>query len=240
MKTVKLILLKCLILCSSWAMGQATISLITPYDRDTIETFYPLFAWQYFDIAENRDLEDYVYTLVEINSDQSATSAVQVNNPIIRIEGIQGYQFPYPFDAPKLKINQRYGWRIDRRINGIITHNSEAWEFIIYKEVIVPKKYVVLGIQESSDIITLSNEGFYFKVKSRYEASNLSVKLIDDKGIETSFTMGKDQKKSTEFELVETAPNCFYLKTSNLKSGVYKVIAVDPRKNKFSAKFKVL
>src|SRR5690606_25171647 len=145
MKTIKKLILIIGVQVLSVIAYTQNITLITPFDKDTIETFNPLFAWNYTNIGENRDDEDYIFTLVKIENDQSANAAVQVNNPLLRIEGIQGFQLIYPFDAPELVVNQRYGWRIQRRINGIITHESEAWEFIIWKEVILPMKYAVLN-----------------------------------------------------------------------------------------------
>ncbi len=223
----------------STLFAQELISLITPHDRDTIETFYPVLSWNYVNIGQYRDQERYVLTLVEIQEDQSANAAVQVNHPIIRIDGIQGFQFMYPFDAPALKINQRYGWRIQRSLNGVIVNESEAWEFIIYKEVKVPNKYVKLSLSNQNAVHVVKEEGFYFEVQSKYGNANLRIHVENEKGATVTHRMGTDEKQLNEYELTATAENYYYLKTRDLSPGIYKVIAKDGKGNQYSSKFKV-
>lgn len=227
------------LLSQGFLNAQELISLITPHDRDTIQTFYPVLTWNYVNIGQYRDQEYYILTLVEIQEDQSANSAVQVNTPVIRIEGIQGFQFMYPFDAPQLKVNQRYGWRIQRALNGVIVNESEAWEFIIVKEIKVPLKYVKLSLSPQNSVHTITSEGFYFQVLNKYGSTNYKITLLDERGNVVSYNMGDDTKLKSEYELSSTADNCYYLKTSNLASGIYQVKAVDAKGNKFTAKFKV-
>ncbi len=219
--------------------AQELISLITPHDRDTIETFYPVLSWSYFNIGQDRDQERYVLTLVQIQEDQSANAAVQVNHPMIRIDGIQGFQYMYPFDAPQLKINQRYGWRVQRVLNGIVINESEAWEFIIIKKVKVPNKYVKLLITPQNGVHNVVGEGFYFRVQSKYGQENLKIFLERENGERVSHQLGEDTKLMTEYELTKTSEDCYYLKTINLATGIYIVKAVDIKGNNYFSKFKV-
>lgn len=227
------------LLSQGFLNAQELISLITPHDRDTIQTFYPVLTWNYVNIGQYRDQEYYILTLVEIQEDQSANSAVQVNTPVIRIEGIQGFQFMYPFDAPQLKVNQRYGWRIQRALNGVIVNESEAWEFIIVKEIKVPLKYVKLSLTNQNTIHNIKDEGFYFEVQSKYGNNDLRIILENERGEQVVYRMGNDEKQLNEFELTATGQNYFYLKTSGLNAGTYKVIAKDKKGNQYTSRFRV-
>ncbi len=219
--------------------SQDYIYLITPYDRDTIETFYPLFSWNYNQLDENRNDVQYIFTLVEINEEQTATSALQVNTPILRIQNLSGFQLMYPFDAPILKVNQRYGWRVQRTINNIIMHESEAWEFIIVKELNVPLKYVKLALTPQNAPHIVKNEGFYFKVNTNYSVEKLKFILSDERGNEIDYQFGQDTKLKTEVELTTTSKNSYYLKTASLPMGIYTLVVRDPKGVKQYTKFEI-
>lgn len=238
MKTIYLLLL--FVISTFLSIGQNSISLIQPYDKDTIETVYPVFSWYGSDLAVPRGDVQYVFTLVELSSDQSANAGLIVNTPLIRIENIQGFQFSYPFDAPDLKYNRRYGWRLQKKSNGIIVSESESWEFILYKKVEIPRKYAVLSTDFNATIYEVNKVGFYFKLKSRYKSnSKMSFKVLNEKLQKMSVVIGEDEKLTKDEDLEPTGRDFFFLKTDVYPVGTYTLIVQDQKGNAYNARFRV-
>ena len=239
MKTIYLLLLF-YVLNSFSSIGQDAITLIQPYDKDTIETIYPVFTWYATDFSGERDDIRYVFTLVELNNDQSAHAGLLINTPLIQIGNIQGYQFSYPFDAPELKYNHRYGWRLQKQVNGAIVNESESWEFILYKEIIVPKKYVVLNTDFTSFIYDVNREGLYFKLKSRYKSNGtLNYKVLNDNSEIMRSELGDDEKLGQDDELEKTGQDFYFLKTDIYPEGTYTLIVKDQKGNTYNTRFRI-
>lgn len=240
MKKMYLLLLL-FVFCKSLAgFGQQIITLLTPHDKDTIETIYPVFSWYYVNPPEMRDDIRYVFTLVELKKNQSAQSGVTVNAPLIHIEGIQGFQFVYPFDAPELKYNHRYGWRLQRKVNGVITSESEAWEFILYKKVEIPMKYAVLNTDYNATTYEVNGQGFFFKLHTRYKtAGSLKYTVINDKSEKMQVNLGKDEKEGENQELEMTGRDFYFLKTNNYPPGTYILKVKDQKGNEYNTRFRV-
>jgi len=225
---------------TSFSIGQNSITLVHPYDKDTIETVYPVFSWFGTDLTDPRGDIQYTFTLVELSDDQSANAGLIVNTPLIKIENIQGSQFSYPFDAPDLKYNNRYGWRLQKKSNGIIVSESEAWEFILYKNVEVPKKYAVLSSDFNSTIYDVNKKGLYFKLKSRYKSSGkLNYKVLNSKSEEMEVVLGKDEKLGKDDELEQTGQDFYFLKTDIYPQGTYTLIVQDQKGNNYNTRFRI-
>lgn len=218
--------------------SQDLISLLSPYDKDTIETVYPVFNWYYLNNLQNRSDIKYTFTLVDLKKDQSAQAGISVNVPLVKINDIKGYQFAYPFDAPKLEYNHRYGWRIEKKVNGIVVSSSDAWEFILYKEIKLPNKYVVLDIVPGSSIYKVDHEiGLYFKLNSIYGNDKLKFYVENDRNELEKAQLAEDQKKGIEEELIKTNSSLHYLPTDNFQPGNYRLIAKDIKGNEYSCRF---
>lgn len=218
--------------------SQDLISLLSPNDKDTIETVYPVFNWYYLNDFQDRNEIKYTFTLVDLKKNQSAQAGISVNVPLVKINDIKGYQFAYPFDAPKLEYNHRYGWRLEKKVNGIVVSSSDAWEFILYKEIKLPNKYVVLDIVPGSSIYEVDNEiGFYFKLNSIYGNEKLTFYVENDQGEMVKVQLAGDKKKGIEEELIETNSSLHYLPTNNFQPGTYRLIAKDIRGNEYSCRF---
>ena len=99
------------------ALGQDNISLITPFDGDTIETKNPLLSWSYlggFDASNDRTY--YRLLVVELEDEQTAEAGIIVNQPLVKMDKVTGAQYFYPYDAPELEDGHRYGWQIHKDI----------------------------------------------------------------------------------------------------------------------------
>ncbi|TSJ41865.1 hypothetical protein [Fluviicola chungangensis] len=220
--------------------GQTNIVLVSLPDKDTIDYQYPVFTWFYPSMDDSRQIVKYNYVLTQLNSEQSAQAGVLVNQPLIRINDIQGFQYVYPFDAPELEYGKRYGWQLEKTVNNVITEKSEAWEFTLYKEISVPMKYAILNTDYTAANYEVVGEGFYFKLNSRYKSgTGLKFKVLNDKSEQMDVNFGKDEKQIAELELEKTGEDFYYLKTAGYPSGTYTLIVKDPKGNEYNTRFRI-
>lgn len=225
---------------TSYLEAQTNFMLISLPDKDTIDYKYPVFNWYYAQSNEARIDVKYNYVLVELKPEQSAVSGIAVNQPLLRITGVEGFQLVYPFDAPELQFGKRYGWQLEKTVNNIIVEKSEAWEFILYKELIVPMKYAILNTDYTSVNYDVVGEGFYFKINSRYKTDNgLKFKVFNEKSELVSVNFGKDEKQIAELELEKTGEGFYYLKTNGYSSGIYTLIVKDQKGNEYNTRFRI-
>lgn len=216
------------------------ITLITPYDKDTIETVYPMFSWHYIDLPGARLDVKYDFILVKLNEDQSASAGLIVNTPLIHINGIAGFNYAYPFDAPELKYNNRYGWKIQKKVNNIVVSESEAWEFILYKEIKIPQKYALLNLSYSSTVYDVDDKGFFFKLPTKYKSTTPpKIVVLDDKSEQMLVKLGEDNKLVEDITTEETGRDFYFLVTKNYSPGIYTLKAVDPKGNEYNTRFRV-
>lgn|SRR5690554_150847 len=239
MKTIYLLLLF-YVLNSFSSIGQDAITLIQPYDKDTIETVYPMFSWHYMDLSGPRTDVKYSFILVELTKEQSASAGLVVNTPLIHIDGIAGFHFSYPFDAPPLEYNNRYGWKIQKKINGVVVSESEAWEFILYKEIKIPQKYALLNMSYSSTVYQVDEKGFFFKLNNRYRGKTpLNFVVLNEKSERMPVRLGEDEKLVEEFVTEGTGKDFYFLVTDGYPIGIYTLKTKDAKGNEYNTRFEV-
>lgn len=237
---VKYIYFWAVMMCCSFSYGQSNIMLISLPDKDTIDYRYPVFNWHYTSAPDGRDNIKYNYVLTELQTNQSALTGVTVNQPVLRINGIQGFQFVYPFDAPELQYGKRYGWQLEKTLNGIIVEKSEAWEFILYKVVIVPPKYAVLNSAYNATIYQVEGEGFYFKMNERYKSNGKpDCKVLNENSQSMEVQLGEDRKYGANEELEKAGREFNYLRTDIYPVGTYTLIVRDKKGNEYNTRFRI-
>lgn len=237
---IKQALLILMVTLSGMLNAQTNIMLISLPDKDTIDYKYPVFNWHYTEMPESRDNIKYNYVLVELNPDQSALAGVTVNQPLIRINGVQGFQLVYPFDAPELQYGKRYGWQLEKTLNNIIVEKSEAWEFTLYREVLIPAKYSVLNTDYSATVYEVTGDGFYFKLPARYKVSgNPNCRVLNENSETMEVQLGEDQKLGEDEEPEKTGRDFHYLRTDQYAAGTYTLIVKDPKGNEYNTRFRV-
>lgn len=235
---IKQIFLLLLLNVSFIANSQNSLFLVSLADKDTIDHKYPVFNWYYTSMKEGRDVIRYNYTLVELKNNQSATAGVTVNQPKLRINGVQGFQLVYPYDAPELEYNKRYGWQLEKTVNNVIVEKSEAWEFILYRKTEIPMKYAILNTDYSATTYEVNGKGFFFKLHSRYKMNGpLDYSVWNDKHQRVEANLGEDEKADKEEELEKTGRDFYFLKTHTLPSGTYTLEVKDQKGNKYNTRF---
>ena len=229
-----------MLLCGKLAYGQGNIMLVSLPDHDTIDHRYPVFNWFYVSPPDGRDDVRYNYVLTELQSGQSALTGLTVNQPLLRINGVQGMQLVYPFDASELQYNHRYGWQLEKTVDGIITEKSEAWEFVLYRKVVIPMKYAVLNSAYNSTIYDVDGEGFYFKMLQRYRtASAPKCRVLNQSNEDMEVELGEDVKMGEDEEPEKSGREFHYLKTDLYPPGTYTLIVRDPKGNEYNTLFRI-
>lgn len=237
---IKQLVLLMALMASGFSYGQSNIMLISLHDKDTIDHRYPVFNWYYTSLPEGRDIIQYHFILTELKKNQSAEAGVTVNQPLLRINGVQGFQLVYPYDAPELEYGKRYGWQLQKTVNGVIVDKSEAWEFILYRKTEIPMKYAVLNTDYSATIYEVNDGGFFFKLHSRYKTSgNLKYLILNDKSEKVQVRLGEDEKLGENEDLEKTGRDFYFLNTKTLSSGTYTLEVKDQKGNKYNTRFRV-
>lgn len=223
--------------------GQSNILLISLHDKDTIDHRHPVFNWYYSPGPQGRDDIRYVFILTELKKGQSAESGITVNRALFRINGVQGFQLVYPYDAPELEYGKRYGWQLQKTVNGVITDKSEAWEFILYKPVKEPYKYVTLSSAPDATMYEAVNGKLFFVFKERYNLSDAKFYVYDSENKRTSAKLSNDlsdkrqQGDNSSFDLVRTGRNFFELDVRGASAGKYKLLVVNAKGDKYQLNF---
>lgn len=104
--------------------------LIIPEDQTAIEnTNLPQFSWlppTPMNIFTNLQYDLY---LVQIDSGQTASDALQTNIPILYQQDISGTSLLYPASAPGLLLDVQYAWKVVAKNNETPVSSSESWVF---------------------------------------------------------------------------------------------------------------
>jgi hypothetical protein len=217
--------------------------LVTPFDKDTIESTLPLLSWNHSEpfnaLAEG---EFYRMVVSEIKDKQGAEEAITVNTPVMVRNYLTVHNLQYPYDAKELQEGKRYAWQVHKMANNIVTNKTEAWEFIVRKP---PEeqnlKYVALQPTLSADAYMAYNGRIYFKFIEEYSAKgNLKAFIISDKGKEYPVDLYKDETKTKNTSsLKSTGDNRFELDLDiqNIKPGYYRMVIKNEKKQTFYLKF---
>lgn len=237
---MKHFMLSAFLMCLGNLFGQTNIVLISLDDKDTIDYRFPAFNWYYVSAPDGRDDVRYNFVLTELQPNQSPLIGVTVNQPLLRINGVQGFQLVYPFDAPELHYNHRYGWQIEKTVNNVITEKSEAWEFTLYRDIKMPAKYVYLNSDYSASIFEVEGEGFYFKMHERYRTTgNPQCRVMNESSVDMDVHLGEDLKYGNDDELEQSGREFHYLKTDSYPAGIYTLTVRDIKGNEYNTRFRI-
>lgn len=231
-----------ILILSGFSYGQTGILLVSLADKDTIDHKHPVFNWYYAPVPEGRDVIRYNYVLTALNKNQSALSGVTVNTPLLRINGVQGFQLVYPYDAPELEFGKRYGWQLEKTVNNVIVEKSEAWEFILYKPIIEPYKYVTLSTQPDATQYEATGGKLFFTLKERYNPAGTKCYIYDSANKITQARIAKDSDdaiahSTDQVVVTQTGSNFYELDVRSLAQGNYKLLVMNAKGQKYQLNF---
>ena len=143
--------------CFSYALAPfADLSLIDPYDQDSICNKRPLLSWQ--PLIPGVPGAFYQLVLVEMKSGQNATEAINYNLPVVNQLNITAPVLPYPPIAKELEAGKKYAWQVSAYKDQTVLNRSEVWEFSVNCRDTVKK---AVNDESYRDVEDLSRGNFY-------------------------------------------------------------------------------
>ncbi len=108
--------------------------LATPDNESEIEETRPLFSWiPPSPVAGSSNL-NYTMILVEMMEGQNKADALNMNRPLIEMEGISNPALIFPSDLPELEKGKWYAWQVQAFVGKTPIAKSEQWKFKIKKK----------------------------------------------------------------------------------------------------------
>jgi hypothetical protein len=131
--------------------------LMQPADSERVIVRRPFFTW--LPPAPFNSFSNLLYdwTLVEVQSTQSAADAIQQNIPVLLQSNISFTSLQYPLSMPELDATKLYAWRVTAKSNGSAVASSENWSFSIQ--------------QFSTDTVKRPAKGNYAALRRTQDAS---------------------------------------------------------------------
>jgi len=165
------------------SQANSFLYLVFPFDKDFIDTKYPLLSWAHGESFAVLAPGEYFRVIVaELNRNQDAEAGVTSNTPVFLKDMITSHQIQYPMDSKELIVGKRYGWQIQRISNGSIIDKTESWEFTIKQNTVTKEnKYASLKRKIDGGFYTTENRKLYFKFDEVYSGNTLNCKIYDDK-----------------------------------------------------------
>jgi hypothetical protein len=224
--------------------AQDNISLISPYDGDTIETKNPLLTWSYLggNVANN-GRSFYRIIVVELKDEQSAEAGVTVNQPLVKMDHVPGTQLFYPYDAPELEEGHRYGWQVQKITRNVVADKSEAWEFILPLPKNPKPNYFKMKVKNDGIVYQAVEGKIYLHFEEQYNESELTFYLYNNRNelvdVNIVLNPGADEKVQ-EINVKKTGSNFYEIDLGDFaQTGLYKLVIYDGKKQKYEMKYEV-
>jgi hypothetical protein len=219
------------------------LNLVSPDDKDTIETTNPLLIWNHNDpVNMNSSGEYYRLILVELHEMQTAESGINVNNPKYMKNNVSSNQVQYPFDAEALQVGKRYGWQVQKLSNGVIVEKTDAWEFTIMPDNTTREnKYVSLRKELNAGFYTAENNKVFFRFEEAYSGGKLDCRIYDSK---RKLIKPKTKNEATSGQGIDVKKNGYNsfvidLNLLDIKTGFHTLEVRNQKNELFLLKFYV-
>lgn len=232
------------------ATEKEQLYLINPADEEEIETPTPLLIWFHSEPFNLLNQGEYFrLVLVELNQNQSPASGITANVPYFIQNNLTRHQVQYPLDAKPLQYGKNYAWQVQKMANGNIVTTTEVWQFTLPKKNLPnDNKYVIINKKIDGSVYNATNDKIFFKFEERYNESNLSFRIRNEKN--EVLTPKNTSKQATEesfsdvqqpVELTKLGPSQYELdlKPYKLKKGYYVLEIINEKQNKYQLKFYV-
>lgn len=218
------------------------LTLISPFNKDTIDTKNPVLIWNHSESFNILSQGEYFrINVAEIQNDQDAEAAINVNNPVFTKSYLNAHSVFYPFEARELVEGKKYAWQVQKISNGNIINKTEAWEFNIAKPTPVNEnKYVALKKKLDAGFYLAENNKVYFKFDEQYSSGELKCYIFNSKhklikpSIEEDGSNGTVNSKVNGYNRYE-----INLTKLNLKKGYYTLEVFNEKNEKYLLKFYV-
>ncbi|HYG49441.1 MAG TPA: hypothetical protein VD905_00995, partial [Flavobacteriales bacterium] len=218
------------------------LSLVTPYDKEEIETKLPLLTWTHSEPFNTLAKNEYFKLIVtEIKKDQNAEQAVYANPVVFSKNFVATHSVPYPQDAKELEEGKSYAWQVQKIANNIIVNKTDVWEFkLAKKETTEPLKYALLKKTQDGGFFNCINDALYFRFDEEYVSGDLHYEILNNKNESIKPRIKRDDQSKDEL-ILNSGVNRFELSLTDykLKEGYYTLVVLNAKKEKFYLRFYV-
>lgn len=217
------------------AENTSFLYLVSPPDKEEIETFNPLLIWTHSEPFTSQPAsESYRMVVAEMLPDQSPEVAINTNVPVYMKNNLTMHQVQYPFDAKALQPGKQYAWQVQQLSSGVIVNKTEAWQFHYKKPDDKPgKNYTYLRQNLDGSTYYAVDEKIYFKFDEPYYTaeSKLIAKIYDANRKAYEPEAKNEVKKQNESVIKYTGTNLFTMDLSSfhLSSGIYNLEVTDEK-----------
>lgn len=239
-----LLVLTFLFITGIMAHSQSSISLVLPFNGDTIDVKNPMLSWSYMGLTQTPNERSYYrLILTEETENQSAESAILLNQPILLMDQVPGTQLFYPFDAPELTEGKWYAWQVQKIQNQVLVDKSEAYHFYIPLPPLPKHQFYKMKQHEDGQSYPVVDGMICFEFPENYRDESLRFFLYDPNGspLQLSLEQGypkNDMEQSTNLKRV--GANYYVLNLGdNASTGQYRLVIFDAKKSKYELKFEV-
>jgi hypothetical protein len=154
--------------------------LVLPADKDTVTIDRPLFNWlpPSPTISFNGLLYD--WTLTEIAPGQTAIEALQVNNPVLRMQNVRTNHFQYPISSPPLEKEKIYAWGVVAKNNTAPVASSDVWTFSLSSKKLTPISSYYYQLKKGEDgSLVLCNGQLHYEYMNEANDKNVQISVYD-------------------------------------------------------------
>lgn len=146
------------------------LKLITPYNKQEIQTKNPLLVWTHSESFSALANGEYFQMIVsEKKKNQSAQEAIGLNVPLFIRRELSSHQILYPNEAQELISGKNYVWQVQKISGGRIVQKTEAWEFhLAAREDPGSHQYIVLESLNQQGYYEPDHNNIYFSLSENY------------------------------------------------------------------------
>lgn len=226
------------------AESSAFLFLVSPPDKEEIETKNPMLIWTHSEPFSLNNQTDYYRIIVtDLHQGQSAEAAVNTNIPIYMKNFLGSHQVQYPIDAKELQQGKEYAWQVQKISGGTIVNKTEAWQFKLKPPVIIKdNKYATLKEELDGSYYTVENNKLFFSIQERYYSSGkIKCRILNDqkKEIEPPAPANEINKKELSYKSNGDNRYMINIDELGLKKGFYVLEVTNEKTQKFYLKFLV-
>ncbi|MGZ3919342.1 MAG: hypothetical protein ACXVC7_03575 [Bacteroidia bacterium] len=219
----------------------AFLFLVSPYDKEEIETKYPLLLWTHSDPFARNDINGYYRIIVtDVFKGQSAEGAVNTNVPVYMKDHLSLHEVQYPIDAKELLVGKTYAWQVQKITDGVITNKTEAWEFKLKTpEPVKENKYAIIKKALDGSTYTAVGNKIFFRVDEGYGGKNLQYKILNDKQQAISAQETGEKSGKVKMEAINMGYNKYTIDLNMYKipTGTYVLEVTNDKKEIYKLKF---
>jgi len=155
------------------------LSLLLPYDSDTLCSTKPVLSWQP-PMPYNAGMK-FRLILTEKNSNGKVETLLK-EAPLVLLDNISTTTINYPANYPPLKEGKTYCWQVVAFESGLIISTSEVWVFTVQcKE--IPRQKINDSYRELKQLVNgnlyIANSSLKFSLNNVYGTKKLNYTIID-------------------------------------------------------------